>query len=96
MTIRISEFAENDYFIDEIVKGPFKMLSNLHKFSKEGKYTLMMDEFIFKSPFGCLGKLVDKWFLEKYMTSLLIKRNEVIKHAAERQAEMLDKIRAVV
>nr|WP_294946760.1 SRPBCC family protein [uncultured Mucilaginibacter sp.] len=96
MTIRIGEFAENDYFIDEIVKGPFKMLRHLHQFRKEGKYTLMNDEFIFKSPFGYLGKLVDKWFLEKYMTSLLLKRNEVIKQAAERQAEMLDKIRAAV
>jgi ligand-binding SRPBCC domain-containing protein len=96
MTIRISEFAGNDYFIDEIVKGPFKMLRHLHQFKQVGSFTIMMDEFIFKSPFGYLGKLVDKLFLEKYMTNLLLKRNEVIKYAAEQQGKFLAKKRLAV
>lgn len=83
MTIRISEMEINNYFIDEIVKGPFKLLRHLHQFRKEGDHTLMLDEFIFKSPFGYFGKLLDKYILEKYMTKLLSKRNEVLKHAAE-------------
>jgi hypothetical protein len=43
-----------------------------------------------------LGKLVDKLFLEKYMTNLLLKRNEVIKYAAEQQAKFLAKKSVVV
>lgn len=85
MTIRISEFAANDYFIDEIVKGPFKVLRHLHQFKQAGSYTIMTDEFIFKSPLGILGRLVDKLIMERYMTRLLQKRNRVIKQAAERQ-----------
>ncbi|OOQ60810.1 SRPBCC family protein [Mucilaginibacter pedocola] len=84
MTIRISEFAAADYFVDEIVKGPFKMLRHLHQFKQAGSYTIMTDEFIFKSPFGWLGKLVDKFFMERYMRKLLTQRNAVIKEAAER------------
>ncbi|AMR32802.1 hypothetical protein A0256_15940 [Mucilaginibacter sp. PAMC 26640] len=91
MTIRISEMELNDYFVDEIVKGPFKMLRHLHQFRKEGAHTLMMDEFIFKSPFGYLGKLVDKYILTDYMNHLLLKRNMVLKNAAEQRCyEMQD------
>jgi len=96
MTIRISEFAGNDYFIDEIVKGPFKLMRHLHQFKQVGSFTVMEDEFIFKSPLGYLGKLIDKWFLEKYMTNLLMKRNKVIKYAAEQQAKFLAKKSVVV
>lgn len=83
MTIRISEYKSNNYFIDEIVKGPFKILRHLHQFQQEGCTTIMADEFIFRSPFGYLGKLIDQYFLKGYMTKLLLKRNEVIKEAAE-------------
>jgi ligand-binding SRPBCC domain-containing protein len=96
MTIRISEFAGNDYFIDEIVKGPFKLMRHLHQFKQVGSFTVMEDEFIFRSPFGYLGKLVDKLFLEKYMTNLLLKRNEVIKQEAEHQGELLGRRRVAM
>jgi ligand-binding SRPBCC domain-containing protein len=93
MTIRISEYVANDYFIDEIVKGPFKLLRHLHQFKQAGSFTIMTDEFIFRSPLGYLGKLTDKFLMEKYMRNLLLKRNQVIKQAAERQAELLNKRR---
>lgn len=83
MTVRISELKINEYFIDEIVKGPFKLLRHLHEFEAKGTKTTMTDEFIFRSPFGWLGKMVDKYLLTGYMQKLLIKRNEVIKAAAE-------------
>jgi len=89
MTIRISEFNSNDYFIDEIVKGPFKLLRHLHQFTKQGDATIMVDEFIFRSPLGYLGKLVDKYFMENYMRKLLLKRNEVIKTVAEKHCRKL-------
>lgn len=42
-----------------------------------------MDNFVYKSPFGILGQLVDVIVLKRYMTNLLIKRNETIKEFAE-------------
>lgn len=45
--------------------------------------TLMTDIFDYQSPFGALGKLVDRIVLKRYMTKLLIKRNETVKEFAE-------------
>ncbi|RFZ84588.1 cell division protein [Mucilaginibacter terrenus] len=90
MTIRISEMRWPEYFIDEIVKSPFKLLRHLHTFERKGRATVMSDEFIFRSPFGWIGKIVDKFLLEPYMRKLLTKRNDVIKHAAETQARFME------
>ena len=43
----------------------------------------MKDIFNFQSPFGLIGKLVDKIVLTKYLKNLLLKRNMVIKEYAE-------------
>ena len=43
----------------------------------------MTDIFDYQSPFGIFGKLVDLIVLKKYMTKLLIKRNDTIKEFAE-------------
>ena len=43
----------------------------------------MTDVFEYLAPFGFLGRIADRWFLEKYMTNLLLQRNEVIKEFAE-------------
>ena len=43
----------------------------------------MVDIFVYQSPLGFLGKLANKLFLKKHMTSFLIERNNVIKESAE-------------
>jgi hypothetical protein len=43
----------------------------------------MKDIFIFESPFGMLGEMVNYLFLGRYMTHLLKQRNKVLKEAAE-------------
>ncbi|MBD1391907.1 SRPBCC family protein [Mucilaginibacter glaciei] len=86
MTVRISEMYSPDFFIDEMVKGPFKLMRHLHQFKSERNGTLMTDEFIFKSPLGILGKLADRYFLKDYMQALLVKRNQLIKQTAEARA----------
>lgn len=43
----------------------------------------MQDVFDFKSPFGWVGKMFNHLILEKYMTHLLTKRNQIIKEFAE-------------
>ncbi len=43
----------------------------------------MEDVFTFQSPFGIIGKIVNKLFLTGYMTKLLKERNRVIKDYAE-------------
>lgn len=56
MTVKITALNFPDSFIDEMVKGPFEYMRHHHTFTKEGDYTLMKDEFRFRSPYGWLGR----------------------------------------
>lgn len=66
-----------------MVKGAFKDFKHEHHFTDCKEGTLMTDIFIYKSPYGILGRIADKLFLKNYMTKLLIKRNSVVKDFAE-------------
>lgn len=70
-------------FIDEMVTGDFKMMKHEHHFESEGKETIMRDVFSFESPYGVLGKMVNRIFLNNYMQRLLKQRNSIIKEYAE-------------
>jgi ligand-binding SRPBCC domain-containing protein len=83
LTAKITEFERPNFFVDEMVKGAFKEFKHEHHFEELNSGTLMTDFFDYKSPFGILGKLVDRLFLKKYMTKLLAERNLIIKEFAE-------------
>jgi ligand-binding SRPBCC domain-containing protein len=83
LTSKITGYEYPVYFRDEMVKGPFRMISHDHAFERSGDDTIMKDRFEFESPAGILGVLVNKLILEKYMRDLLLKRNAVIKEVAE-------------
>lgn len=84
LSSKITEFNYPNYFTDEMVEGAFKSMRHEHLFYAINGQTLMKDIFVFESPFGWLGELVNFLFLGRYMTKLLKKRNRVIKEAAER------------
>lgn len=71
------------YFIDVMVKGPFKSLWHKHSFIQQDGYTIMKDEFIIEAPLGILGRFAEWLFLKSYMEKLLIERNRVLKNTAE-------------
>jgi ligand-binding SRPBCC domain-containing protein len=83
MTNKISTMDYPTFFVDEMVKGPFKKLHHQHLFKIIDSQTEMTDVFEFQAPFGLLGRLVEKIFLKNYMLKLIEKRNEVIKFQAE-------------
>jgi ligand-binding SRPBCC domain-containing protein len=83
LTSKITEFDRPNYFVDEMQKGAFKQFKHEHSFAELNDDIIMTDIFDYQSPFGILGKLADKLFLEKYMTELLTERNRVIKEFAE-------------
>lgn len=83
LTSLITEFERPVLFVDELEKGAFKHFRHVHYFETAGDETIMRDVFDYQSPFGLLGRLVDFLFLEKYMTNLLLKRNQTIKSFAE-------------
>ena len=61
-------------FVDMMVKGAFHSFIHTHQFIEEQGGTIMMDKFQYKSPFGPIGVLADKLFLEKYMRAFILSR----------------------
>lgn len=83
LTSEITEYKRPEYFVDEMVKGAFKSFRHEHHFQQVQNGTLMTDYFYYVSPLGWLGRFADSLFLKKYMTDLLVKRNDVVKNFAE-------------
>lgn len=83
LTSLITEYEYGSYFVDEMVNGPFSKLVHKHRFSEVDGYTIMVDEFEVKSPFGPLGMLVDAVFMKRYMHRFLLLRNQCIREKAE-------------
>ena len=71
------------FFIDEMLEGHFKAMRHVHKFHQKNGFTLMEDEFMFRSPAGILGCFVDAVLLKAYLKNLLLQRNQLIKEKAE-------------
>lgn len=83
LTTKITEARKPEYFVDEMQKGAFKSLRHEHHFITTRNGTLMKDLFMFESPLGVLGKIVDKLVLESYLRGFLAERNQCIKEIAE-------------
>lgn len=84
LSTKITDFQRPDFFADEMVKGAFKSFRHEHYFAQKDKRTTeMVDYFDYRSPLGILGKIVDRLFLQSYMTGFLQKRNKLIKEVAE-------------
>lgn len=66
-----------------MVSGAFKSMKHDHEFIALPPGTLMVDRFEFESPFGVLGRIVDRAFLFGYMRRFLVRRNQVLKNLAE-------------
>jgi ligand-binding SRPBCC domain-containing protein len=70
-------------FVDIMVKGAFHSFVHTHQFIEEQGGTIMIDKFQYKSPFGPIGVLADKLFLEKYMREFIVSRAKALKKIAE-------------
>lgn len=89
LTSKITEMHLPDFFADEMVEGAFKSFRHEHYFRVIENGTMMKDVFMFESPMGILGELVNLIFLKGYMKRLLEIRNQVIKTAAEKAVEKI-------
>jgi ligand-binding SRPBCC domain-containing protein len=55
LTSKITEFDRPNYFVDEMVKGPFKSFRHEHHYTRVDNHTLMIDVFVFES-LGNIGE----------------------------------------
>jgi ligand-binding SRPBCC domain-containing protein len=83
LKIKITKFQRPEYFIDEQEVGDFKMMKHEHYFKPIENGTIMIDQFHFEISNDIIGKLINNFYLEKYMTQLLKERNKMIKETAE-------------
>jgi ligand-binding SRPBCC domain-containing protein len=77
LTSRITAYDRPARFVDEQVKGPFRVWRHEHTFAfdEARKVTVARDRVEFTAPFGVLGRLVTALVLERYMRRILAERN---------------------
>ena len=83
-TSRITAFERPSHFRDTMIAGRFKAFEHDHIFETIDGGTRMRDVLVFESPFGLLGRVVDRLFLARHLRTLLGKHNEYIRAVAER------------
>ncbi|MCG7343639.1 SRPBCC family protein [Sporosarcina sp. ACRSL] len=83
LTAKIMKMDRPHKFTDVMVKGAFHSFTHTHEFVESGTGTIMKDTFSYKSPFGVIGKIADRLFLEKYMTNFIVDRANELKRIAE-------------
>lgn len=79
----ITEMKKPDMFVDQQVKGDFKMMKHEHHFKPCDNGTIMIDLVEFEAPYGSFGKLFSKLYLTRYMKTLFEQRNKALKEFAE-------------
>ncbi len=83
MTIKIIEMNAPLFFEHIMTKGDFALYEHKHHFKQVDNGTIMIDELVFETPYGVIGKLFNRLYLNSYMKKLLEKRNKTIREYAE-------------
>jgi ligand-binding SRPBCC domain-containing protein len=83
LRIKITDMQQPLRFVDEQAQGSFKILKHEHHFKSCENGTIMIDLFHFESPYGTIGKLLNSFYLTRYLKHLLQQRNKTIKEYAE-------------
>ncbi len=83
LRIRITDMQKPSRFVDEQAQGSFKILKHEHHFKSCENGTIMIDLFHFEIPYGTFGKLLNSFYLTRYLKHLLQQRNKIIKEYAE-------------
>lgn len=81
---KITKMTLYKSFTDKMITGSFKSFVHHHRFINKYNYTLMVDEIIYRTPCGILGKIFNTLFLKKHLRHLIEKRNSIIKSKAEK------------
>ena len=74
-------------FRDRQISGPFASFWHEHVFEEHPQGTLMRDTIRFHSPFGPIGRVVDRVILGAYMRRLIEERNDQLATESEAGAE---------
>lgn len=88
MTVEITAMDRYTHFRDEQTDGPFKYFVHDHYFEDlDENMTRMRDVITFASPFGLVGRCVDRIYLAGYLQRLIEQRAHAIKAEATARYE---------
>ncbi len=85
LTVKITKMVPYSMFEDVLMKGAFKSMQHQHYFAEKNGKTIMKDVFSYETPGWIFGIVFDRIVLRKYMTRLLINRNNLLKLLAEKE-----------
>lgn len=74
----IVEWSPPYRFIDQQLKGPYKLWHHTHTFTEQPGGTRMVDEVRYEVPLGPLGDIVHALFVRKDVTNIFRHRNSSI------------------
>jgi uncharacterized protein (TIGR01777 family) len=75
---RIENWAPHQSFVDNQLKGPYKLWHHTHSFVPVPNGTLMQDHVIYELPMGWLGRIVAGSFVLKDVQAIFKYRTQVI------------------
>src|SRR5206468_7357623 len=76
---KIVSMKSPESFTDEMIEGDFKSFKHDHFFKSVANGTLMIDYLHYQTPYGFLGRIVDRLYLRRYLTGMLETRNNALK-----------------
>jgi ligand-binding SRPBCC domain-containing protein len=82
-TSKVTRMDVPAFFCDEMTSGDFKSFRHEHHFQAIANGTVMMEYLQFETPYGWVGRMANRLFLENYIKRLVKKRNHLIKDCAE-------------
>ncbi len=83
LTSRITRFERPSVFEDEQTAGPFASFWHRHEFAVTDGACVMTDVVRYHAPFGPIGWLVERAFLDRYLRSFLERRAGQLRMLAE-------------
>ena len=75
----VSQIKEHKYFIDNQIKGPYKIWHHEHHFKKTSTGVEMKDVLYYELPFGFFGRFFHKLFIQKRVEAIFNYRANKLK-----------------
>lgn len=81
-TSKVTEMLPFEKFTDTMVQGDFKSFEHEHYFKPVENGTIVIDILRFETPYGLIGKVLNKVYLKHYIEKLIRMHNDVIRSYA--------------
>ena len=74
----ITDYKPPHMFVDQQVKGPYKMWHHTHTFNKVKNGVEIKDRIVYSIPFGILGRILNFLWIRKDLENIFAHRKKII------------------